>query len=102
MAASTSLTFAAFDSGQEVWISYTEWLKRYLVAHGIDDDGKRRAVLLSVCGVSMYQLICNLVAPGKPTTKSFEELVKLVKEHHDSPPSAIVQRFKFNFEFAPN
>jgi hypothetical protein len=36
------------------------------------------------------------VVPGKPTAKSFEELVKLVKEHRDPPPSAIVQCFKFN------
>jgi hypothetical protein len=40
MAASTSLTFAAFDSGQEDWISYTERLEQYLVVNGIDDDGK--------------------------------------------------------------
>ena len=43
-----------------------------------------------------YQLVRNLVAPDKPTDKSFQEIVKLVKEHHTPPPSVIVQRFKFN------
>jgi hypothetical protein len=36
------------------------------------------------------------VVPGKPTAKSFEELVKLVKEHRDPPPSTMVRCFKFN------
>ena len=49
---------------------------------------KKRAILLSICGASTYQLIRNLVAPAKPTSKSFDDLVKLVKNitsrHHQS------------------
>eukprot|EP00731_Ephydatia_muelleri_P021630 Em0014g221a len=48
-------------------------------ANGIGDEGKRRAVLLSVCGGSVYQLIRNLVVLGKPSDKSFSELVTLVR-----------------------
>ena len=33
-------------------------------------------------GAATYQLIKNLVSPVKPTEKSFEELMKLVKDHH--------------------
>ena len=36
------------------------------------------------------------MAPAKPISKSFTELVKLVKDHHQPPPSFIVQRFNFN------
>ena len=46
--------------------------------------------------MSTYQQIRNLVAPAKPTGKSFAELVKLVKDHHHPPPSAIFQRFLFS------
>ena len=46
----------------------------------------------------MYQLIRDLISPDKPTTKSCynTELVQLVKDHHQPPPSEIVQRFHFN------
>ena len=44
----------------------------------------------------MYQLICNLTAPDKPSSKSFDELVKLVQTHHQPPPSITVQRFNFH------
>ena len=37
----------------------------------------------------------NLTAPAKSTDKFFDQLVKLVKEHHNSAPSVILHRFKF-------
>ena len=62
----------------------------------MENADKQRAILLSGCGASTYQLIRDLVAPAKPTTKMFAELVKLVQEHHQPPPSFIVQRYNFN------
>ena len=70
---------------------------QYFVANGITEEGDtRRAVLLSSCGAHTYQLIRNLVAPGKPTDKSFTEIVSLVKDHHQPRPSTIVQRYNFH------
>ena len=39
------------------------------------------------------------MAPGKPTDKSFAELVNIFKNHLNSRPSSIVYRFKFNCRF---
>ena len=39
------------------------------------------------------------MAPGKPTKKSFAELVNIVKNHLNPRPSSIVYRFKFNCRF---
>ena len=91
-------SISEFDAGREDWVSYTERLSQYFIANGIADDeaAKKRAILLSVCGASTYQLMRNLSAPAKPTEKSFAELVKLVLDHHQPPPSKIVQRFKFH------
>ena len=80
-------TVGAFQEGQEDWTCYCERLEQFFQANGIDDEGKRRAVLLSVCGGSVYQLIRNLVAPGKPADKSFSELVTLVRTHFRPSPS---------------
>ena len=89
-------TIGEFDRGQEDWSAYCERLEQYFVANDVQDLSKQRAVLLSMCGAATYQLIRNLVAPKKPTEKSFKDLVKLVSEHHTPPPSATMQRFKFN------
>ena len=57
---------------------------------------KKRAVLLSVCRAETYKLIRNLVAPGKLTSKSFKQLVELVRTHLNPKVSIMVKRFKFH------
>ena len=90
-------TVGEFNSDQEDWVSYTERLVQYFVANSISEEGNtRRAILLSSCGAPTYQLIRNLVAPGKPTDKSFTEIVALVRDHHQPRPSTIVQHFNFH------
>ena len=89
-----------FNPDREDWVSYTERLVQYFVVNSITEEAadKQRAILLSSCGAATYQLIRNLVAPGKPTDKSFSELVVLVKDHHQSCPSTIIQRFNFHMQ----
>ena len=89
-------TIGAFEPNTETWVTYTERLEQYFIANDVDAAEKKRAILLSVCGATTYQLIRNLVAPGKPTSKTFDELVKLVKDHHQPAPSVTVQRYEFN------
>ena len=86
-----------FDSSQEDWRSYTEYLEQYFAANDVAGAEKQRAILLSACGSSTYQLIRNLVAPNQPKDRTFDELVKFVQDHHQPPPSVIVQRARFNF-----
>ena len=84
---------------KESWVEYTDCLEQYFSANEITDNGKKRGVLLSVCGAKTYQLIRNLVNPRKPTDKSFAELENLVKNHLNPRPSSIVYRCKFNSRF---
>ena len=85
-----------FNPDREDWTSYTERADQYFLANDVTVADKKRAILLDACGVSTYQLIRDLVAPSKPSSKTYKDIVKLVKDHHQPPPSTIVQRFKFN------
>ena len=98
MASPVHGTMGPFDSNQEDWLSYTERLQQYFTANDITDEhaAKKRAILLSVCSISTFRLIKGLLAPIKPETKSFQDLVNLVEKHHNPEPSATVQRFKFH------
>lgn len=87
--------FGAFDHGTEEWMAYCERLEQYFLANDVEDAGKQRAILLSVCGPSLYQLIRNLVTPKKPSKVVFKDIIELVQTHHSPPPSTIVQCFKF-------
>ena len=85
-----------FAPGKETWLSYAERLEQYFLANDVQAQEKKRAILFSVCGASTYQLIRNLVSPQKPSEKTFDELVKLVQEHHQPPPSVTIQQFSFH------
>ncbi len=50
-------TLSDFDSDREDWTSYTELLEQYFEANDVVSAAKQRAILLSICGASMYQLI---------------------------------------------
>ena len=89
-------TIAAFSSSQETWTVYVERLEQYFAANKIENADQQRAILLSVCGPATYRLIRNLVSPKKPTEFKIDELIDIVRKHHDPKPSAIVQRFHFN------
>ena len=89
----------AFKEGQEEWKQYVERLEQYLIANGVEDADKKRAVFLSTIGPQAYKLLSSLVAPAAPSEKSYRELVQAMKDHHSPPPSEIVQRYRLHTRF---
>ena len=80
----------------EDWTAYTERVGHYFTANDIADDGKKRAIFLSVCGPSTCSLIHSLVSPKAATDFSYTQVVELAKKHYNPRLSAITQQFKFN------
>ena len=75
----------SFDPEQEEWAQYVERLVQFFEANDItgeDKAAKRRATFLSVIGPTPYKLLRSLIAPTKPTDKTFEELVAVLTEHY--------------------
>ena len=54
-----------FIPSQESWSSYTERLEYYFIANDVQDLAKKKAILLTVCGPSTFQLLKNLLQPIK-------------------------------------
>ena len=68
-------------------------------ANDLTGDGnaeKRRVIFLIVVGKHTYDILRSLLTPDKPSTKTFEELMKVLSEHFSPPPSEVLQRFRFN------
>ena len=70
----------AFDRDTDDWTNYFKRLEQYFAANEVEDADKQRAILLSYCEVPTYRLIRNLVAPAKPTSKTFAQLTKWVNQ----------------------
>ena len=88
-------TLASFDPEVEDWTEYTDQLSYYLIANGISDNAKKRAILIS-CGPAIFRLIKSLVFPNSLTDFSFAQLVQKVQVHRESKTSTILQQFQFN------
>ena len=99
MATHGSVSWGVFSGGSETWVSYIDRLQQYFVANDIKGNERQRVVLLSICGASTYQLIRSMVSPAKPTEKTFDELVTLLRQHYFPKPSVTMQRFAFNSRF---
>ena len=77
--------------------SVTAYLERFqlLVAANAIEDDKLVPTLLTIVGSTHYSLIRGLVAPALPKSKTYDELVELLKKHYDSEPIIIAERFHF-------
>lgn len=53
------------------------------------------ATLITVIGNNAYELMASLCTPEKPATKTYTELVALMKVHLNPRPSMLAERFKF-------
>ena len=87
---------APFDSNSQTWEEYCEVLDHFYVANDIKEAEQKRAVLLSGVGAQTYTLMRNLLSPNKTGDRTYEELVKLLKDHFQPKTSEIMQRWKFN------
>ena len=85
-----------FDPAVETWEQYAEWLQHFFDVNEIQDDSRKRSILLSVLTPKTYKLLRSLLSPEQPKDKSFAQIVEVLQKHHTPSPSEIVQRFKFH------
>lgn len=84
-----------YDEGVEKWTSYQERLEEYFAVNEIGNN-KKVSALLTLLGGKTYSLLRNLTAPDKPSTKSYEDLVTLLRNHLTPKPLIIAERFRFH------
>ena len=84
-------TLPEFRAEGKEQVQYKERLDLFLPAkkHGIkaEDEEQKCAILLNEKGPKTYNLIRNLIAPGKPDNKSYSDICELVRIHHNPTPS---------------
>ena len=81
-----------FKPEQESWTNYT----LYFTANDVNDEGKRKAILLVACGAATFKNIQSIIGADKVKETSYKDIVAKMKQHYDPPPSPIIQRFRFN------
>ena len=85
-----------FDLSKDDWTSYVLRLKYYFEANNVTEAGKKKSILLAVCGPATFRRISSLLTPTHLESINFHDLVGEIKEFYDPKPSITVQRFQFN------
>ena len=78
------------------WTEYVEQMEHFFSANDIEEESKKEAMLLKSCGTKTCSLIQGLVAPYKPGTKTFKQLVDVMIAHQNPKPLVIMERYCFN------
>ena len=63
-----------YEDNKEDWQSCVERLELFFTANDVANVQKKRAILLTSCGIETYQLFKGLTAPAKPVEKTFNKL----------------------------
>ncbi|KAM7293707.1 uncharacterized protein ISCGN_023302 [Ixodes scapularis] len=84
-----------FDESTSDWLSYEERVLSFLRANKVPTELQVDA-FVSLIGPKTYALLKSLTAPETPSSKSFEELRQLLRNHLSPKPSVIGERAKFH------
>ena len=74
--------------------TFVERAERFFLANDIDNNHKVQTLLNLIDG-KICTVLRDLLAPEKPTTKSFQLVVATLQEHLSPEPSEISERFCF-------
>lgn len=83
-----------YNFGSNNWDAYVRRVKQFIALNNIADT-LHVATLVTVVGAECYELMCDLCSPTTPESKSFVDLVRLVKEHLEPDRSEIAERHIF-------
>lgn len=78
----------------EGWELWTQRLQQFFLANDVTEV-RKDSLFLTLLGSEGYALLRNLCTPDLPSSKSFETLLTLMKEHLQPKPSVIMERYKF-------
>lgn len=78
-----TLRLQPYNQDHESYNTFTDRLENYLTIKGLVDenieDKRRVQILINYLGIKTYQLLTNLTAPDHPNTKSYKDLIEMLK-----------------------
>lgn len=98
-----------FDPQTENWLSYSERLEQFFVANDIGQTAegadaaalqvantKKVATMIAVIGKTAYSILRDLCSPDAPSTKTFNALCDLLKNHYKPKALEVAESYKFH------
>ncbi|XP_049276050.1 uncharacterized protein K02A2.6-like [Rhipicephalus sanguineus] len=90
-----ALKLPDFAEETDKWQAYLVKIDACFEANEVTDDAKKRALLVAALGSRTVEILCGRIAPRKPSSLSYEEVVSTLNEYYDPSPNEISESFKF-------
>ena len=87
-------SISAFNENTETFVDYAYRMQSFLTGNSVQNDVKVHT-FLALVGADAFTLLKNLCSPEKPSTKSYQELIKLLSDHYSPKPIEIAERDRF-------
>ncbi|XP_068247996.1 uncharacterized protein [Palaemon carinicauda] len=84
----------SYDKSEDIE-DYVGRFDQFCLANDITEDDKKRAVFLSTVSAPKNGLLKTLLAPNKPSSRTYRELTELLKNNLNPKPILMPERFKF-------
>lgn len=88
-------TIQRFDSNTAKWNVYAEQLDIYFASIGCTDDKTRATMLLNCLSIDVYEVVRSMCDPDLPTTKSYDDLCKILHSYFVPHVIALERRKQF-------
>ena len=87
-----TFTIDAFDRHKMKWSRWVERLESAFVLFGVQ-DGVKLHMLLHYMGGETYDILCDKLAPERPSQKTYAQLVETLQTHFNPEPLEILENF---------
>lgn len=77
------------------WNVFIERLEQFFVLNDVNDDSKKRAIMLTAIDDQVYKVLQNFCHPQLPKDKTYAELVELLHNEYVTRTSLFRERAKF-------
>nr|XP_022906874.1 uncharacterized protein K02A2.6-like [Onthophagus taurus] len=87
-----------YDENNENFDSYLQRLDNHLQLRGVDKNSQTKLcvqILIGCLSPKIYQILTKLTAPDLPNTRSYDELIKLLREYLAPQASVTAEQHKF-------
>ena len=88
-------TLSEYQAETESFSTYVDRVKIFFAANDVAED-KQLPVFLSVIGAKNFALLCNLMSPEKPQTKTIAQVIEVLEKHFEPKPLVTAERFHFH------
>ncbi|XP_062712744.1 uncharacterized protein LOC134289928 [Aedes albopictus] len=90
----STFTIEPFDRHKMKWSRWVERLEGAFLLFNVPDHAKL-PMLLHYMGGETYDTVSDRLAPEKPQTKSYDDIVQLLESHFNPRPLEILENFRF-------